>query len=342
MTTIREIAARSKVSTATVSHVINNTSNVTPECRERVLRAIRELKYQPNAIARSLRTKQTHTVGMVIPDITNPFFPGLVRGAEDVLRQAGYTLIVGNSDSDSEREAAYYRTFSAKRADGLLFIASASTNPPEYLLHHDSRTAPIVFVDRFYRGVRADAVFADNVGGSFQAVCHFFEAGHRRIGIITGPLQLVNARMRLEGYKRAFALHQAQVNKELIREGRYDVPSGYEQTKVLLGLKNRPTALFISNAPMTLGCLRAIRESGLKCPEELALVSFDDPEWFEFANPPVSAVVQNAYELGTSAARILADRLAGKLVGPPRRKIVKTKLVIRESSAWPLAASCRY
>ena len=333
MATIKDIAARSQVSTATVSHVINGTSNVTPARRERVLRAIRELKYHPNAVARSLRTKQTRTVGMIAPDITNPFYPAVVRGAEDVLRQAGYTLIVGNSDSNSEKEEAYYRTFSAKRVDGLLLIASISTQPPEYLLHHDLGDVPLVFIDRFYRGVRADVVIADNVGGSFQALCHLLDAGHRRIGIITGPLQLVNARMRLQGYKRAFAVRQVELDKELIREGRYNVQSGYEQTKALLGLKKRPTALFVTNAPMTLGSLRAIRECGVKCPGELALVSFDDLEWFEFTQPSVSAVVQNPYDLGAAAARILAQRLAGKLTGRPRRTILKTRLLIRESSS---------
>jgi len=205
MVTIKDIAARSQVSTATVSHVINGTSNVRPERRERILRAIRELKYHPNAVAQSLRTSQTRTVGMIVPDITNPFFPAVVRGAEDVLGRANYTLIVGNSDSDSEKEEAYYRAFTAKRVDGLLLTASISTRPPEYLLHHDLADVPIVFVDCFYHGVPADAVVTDNVGGSFQAVCHLFEAGHRRIGVITGPLQLVNARMRFQGYKRAFA-----------------------------------------------------------------------------------------------------------------------------------------
>jgi len=249
-----------------------------------------------------------------------------------VLRRAGYTLIVGNSDSDSEKEEDYYRTFTAKRVDGLLLTASISTRPPEYLLHHDLADVPIVFVDRFYRGVPADAVVTDNVGGSFQAVCHLFEAGHRRIGVITGPLQLVNARMRLLGYKRAFALHHVEIDKELIREGRYNVESGYEQTKVLLGLKDRPTALFVFSAPMTLGCLRAVRECGVRCPEELALISFDDLEWFEFTHPSVTAVVQNAYELGAGAAQILANKLAGKLTGPPGRKTLKTTLLIRESS----------
>src|SRR5215831_6773147 len=179
---MKDVAARVGVSTMTVSNVINQTSNVAPELRKRVLRAIQDLKYHPSAIARSLRTKRTHTIGMIMPDITNPFFPAVIRGAEDVLNGEGYTLIVGNSDSDTQKEERYYRTFTARRVDGLFLFASATTRPPEYLLHHDLRGVPVVFIDRFYKGVRADAVFSDNVGGSLRAVNHLFECGHRRIG----------------------------------------------------------------------------------------------------------------------------------------------------------------
>lgn len=341
MATLKDVAARSRVSTATVSHVINNRSHVQPELRERVLSAIQELKYHPNAVARSLRTNRTRAVGIIIPDITNPFFPGIVRGAEDVLQKAGYTLVVGNSDGDTAKEAAYYRTFTAQRVDGFILIASESTRPPEYLLHHNIDSVPVVFVDRYYRGVRADTVLADNVRGSREAVSVLLEKGHRRIGIITGPLRLVNSRMRLDGYKQAFARFKTEIHKELIREGRYDIPSGYAETKVLLDLKNRPTALFICNAAMTLGCLRAIRERGVKVPQQLAVISFDDRELFELVDPSVSAVAQNPYELGSEAARILADRLSGNLTGPPQRKAFKTTLVIRQStSCGPHGTEC--
>jgi len=335
--TIKQIAERAGVSTATVSYAINNSSGVSPEVRERILRIVRELKFHPNAVARGLRTKKTKTVGMIIPDITNPFFPGLVRGAEDVLRNAGYTLIVGNSDSDASKEDEYYRTFSARQVEGLLIIASSAARSPEYLLHHDLQATPVVFVDRPYRDVRTDTVAADNSAGSFQAVRHLLEQGHRRIAIITGPLQLVNARLRLEGYKRALAASHVQVEPLFIREGRYDAESGFEQTKALLDLKNRPTAVFVSNAPMTFGCLRALREFGVQCPEELALVSFDDAEWFELTRPSVSGVAQNAYQIGAAAGQILARRIAGQLTGPPRRRLLKTRLVIRESSAKKIA-----
>jgi len=336
MITMKDVAARARVSTMTVSNVMNHPSSVAPELRKRVLHAIKVLKYHPSAIARSLRTKRTHAIGMIMPDITNPFFPAVVRGAEDVLNQHGYTLIVGNSDSDTQKEERYYRTFIARRVDGLFIIASATTRPPEYLLHHDMRTVPVVFIDRFYRDVRADAVFSDNVGGSLRAVNHLFDLGHRRIGIITGPLELENARMRLEGYKRSLALHHVKIDKKLIREGEYHVRSGYQHTKALLRLKPRPSALFVSNAPMTFGSLSAIRESGVKCPEELALISFDDMEWFEVSFPSISGIAQDAYGLGTSAAQLLLKRLEGRLNTPPRHKTLRTKLVLRESTNWRL------
>jgi len=336
--TIKHIAARAGVSTATVSYAINNVSGVSPEVRERVLRIAREMRYHPNAVARGLRTKKSGTVCMIVPDITNPFFPGLVRGAEDVLRKAGHTLIVGNSDGDVLKEEEYYRTFSARQTEGLLITASISSRAPEYLLRHDLNAVPVVFVDRYYRDVRADTVSVDNSDGSFQAVRHLLEMGHRRIAIITGPLQLVNARLRLEGYKRAFTSYHVPLEDVLIREGRYDAESGVEQTKALLNLSHRPTAVFVSNAPMTFGCLRALHEHGVQCPEELALVSFDDAEWFSVTKPTVSGVAQNAYQLGAAAGQILAKRIAGQLTGRPRRRVFKTNLVIRESSGGNITA----
>lgn len=332
MATLHEVAREAAVSTATVSHVINESAYVSPKLRERVLAAVRKLNYHPNALARGLRTKQTRTVGMVIPDITNPFFPEVVRGAEDILRHAGYTLIVGNSDNHTETEAAYYRTFLEKRVDGLLLIIATNDRRPDYLRQHDPRAVPIVFIDRFCRGLPGDAVWADNVQGSAEAVSHLAESGHRRIGIITGPHELVNARMRLEGYERALERHGIEIDRELIREGRFDIESGYEQAKVLLGLKVSPTALFVSNGLMTMGCLQAVYESGIRYPGDLAIVSFDDLKWFSHTRPQISAVAQPAYNLGTTAGDLLLKRIAGKLTGPPRRRLLATHLEIRDSS----------
>lgn len=333
MANMRDIADRAGVSTATVSHVMNQTTYVSPIRRERVIRAMRELDYHPNDAARTLKTKKSRTVGMIIPDITNPFFPAVVRGAEDVLLQEGYTLILGNSDSDPGKEENYYRTFQAKRTDGMLLILSPSASPPAYLRQHNLDAVPIVYVDRFHRRLPGDVVIADNVGGSYEAVNHLIAAGHRRIAIITGPLELVNARLRLEGYKRALSEHHLRLKEALIRQGKFDMQSGYEQATELLKLPKRPSASFVSNGLMTTGVLRALREASMRCPQDMALVSFDDLEWFHLSHPSITAVAQPAYELGAIAAELLVKRISGKLNGLPQRKILQTQLMVRESTA---------
>ena len=339
MVTIRQIAEHARVSTATVSHVINSTAYVSPELRQRVLAAVRELGYQPSALARSLRTKQTKTVGIVIPDITNPFFADVVRGAEDLLLQEGYTLIIGNSDGEARKQEQYYRAFCSKQVDGLLMVVAPAEHAPDYLLNHNCEAIPVVYLDRTYRGLRGDGVMADNSGGSYNAVCHLLELGHRRVAIITGPPQLQNARMRLEGYQRALEQYQVEAESELVREGRFDVDSGYEQTNALLGLNPRPTGLFVSNTLMSMGCLRALSEHRVRCPEEMALVSFDDIFWFDLLRPSISAVAQPSYELGAKAAEMLLKRLSGHLNGPPCHKVLETKLVVRDSSNWQFTST---
>jgi DNA-binding LacI/PurR family transcriptional regulator len=333
MMTIREVAGLAGVSTATVSHVLNDTVRVSPKLRERVLRVVHELNYQPNYLARGLRTKQTQTVGMIIGNIANPFFPAEVRGVEDVLRRDGFNLIVGNSDYDAEREAEYYRTFSAKRVDGLVLVL-IPTEPPEYLRRHNFSATPVVYIDHLLRGVQGDAVLIDNVRGSYRAVAHLIERGHRRIGIITGKMETLMAPRRLRGYELALKNHGIPLQPELIREGRYDEQSGYERATELLSLRPRPTALFACNGLMTTGCLRAIIEAGLRCPEEIALVSFDDLDWFKLMRPSITAVVNPAYELGWAAAEMLVNRMIKGVKGPPLHRKLATKLIVRKSSEF--------
>lgn len=332
MATIQDVAKHAQVSTATVSHVINNNYPVSAKVRERVVRAVRDLNYHPNAMARGLRTRSSKTVGMIVPDIINPFFPAIVRAAEDVLNHAGYRLFVGNSDNALQKEEAYYRAFREKRVDGLLMIVAGGPLPPAFLRNHLTGDAPITFIDRYYRRLCADAVLVNNISGSHEAVTHLIDCGHRQIGIITGPLQLANANLRLEGYKRAMRERDISVDENLIAEGRFDIRSGYESTKRLLERRSPPSALFVSNCQMTTGCLQAISELGIRCPGDIAVVSFDDLDWFSFSHPAISAVAQPMYELGAIAAEMLLKRITKKLTGPPRKRMLATKLIVRESS----------
>jgi LacI family transcriptional regulator len=334
MANAKQIAVLARVSTATVSHVLNNSANVSPKLRERVLKVVRDLNYHPNTLARSLKTRKSNTVGMVITDITNAFYPAVVRGAEDVLIREGYTLVVGNTDGDAKKEEAYYRTFVAKRVDGLLLITCPTEYPPAYLARHNPEETPVVLINRDYPSLRADAVLADHLEGSRQAVSYLLDSGHRRVGIVTGPAQHVSSRQRLRGYEEALRDHALPVRPELIREGRFDIKSGYDQTKALLALPERPTAVFLCNAPMAMAALRAIFDAALRCPEDVALVSFDDLEWFDLIQPRITAVAQPAYNLGATAAEILLKRISGQLTGPPCRSVLETQLIIRESSHW--------
>ena len=333
MVTILDVAKLAGASLGTVSNVINKTTYVSPKLTRRVLKAIRELNYHPNGMARSLRTRASKTVGMIIPNITDPFFPFVVRGAEDVLLDAGYQLIVGNSDDDASKEEAYYSTFRTKRVDGLLLIISPSAQAPDYLRRHGQGMVPIVLLDRYHPGLGNDVVALDDTEGSFQAVSHLCNSGHRNIAIITGPLTLLNARMRLGGYRRALERHGVPFVQELVYEGSFDIASGHELTKSLLKTPIRPTGLFVCNPQMTIGVLRAFRDHNIRCPQDMAVVSFGDMDLFELMRPSVSAVKLPVYDLGATAAEILLKRISGKLTSSAQRKVLAGELVVRESSS---------
>jgi LacI family transcriptional regulator len=333
MATLRQVAVLARVSTATVSHVLNGNYKVSPKLRARVMKVIKDLNYQPNDFARSLKTNRSKTIGMVVTDMTNPFYGAAVRGAEDVLAREGYTLVIGNSGEDYAKEESYYKTFKAKRAEGLIIVTCPTLYPPSYLLRHMMEEMPVVTLNRDYPGLQADTVVADNLEGSYQAVRHLIEAGHRRIGIITGQRNNIASARRLQGYERALTEHQLKCEEELLQEGHFSDPgTGYNAAMKLLTMKKPPSALFIFNVRMTMGALKAIHELGMKIPAELALVSFDDEEWFESVRPRISGVAQPAYDLGVRAAEIVMDRIKGKLPKSPCRKVLKTELKVRESS----------
>jgi DNA-binding LacI/PurR family transcriptional regulator len=329
--TLRDIAALANVSTATVSHVVNGKVYVSSKLRERVLSAIRELNYQPNAVARSLRTRQSHTVGMIIPDISNPFFPAVVRGAEDVLMRAGYAVIVGNSDNDARKEETYYRRFLERQVDGLLAVATTD-KPSNILKQLILQHTPVVYVDREYASMPGDIVVADNLRGSNAAVRHLIDTGHTRVAIITGPLHLANARVRLKGYQHALIQEGLPKTKELIREGAFDIESGFKETSILLSVRPRADAIFVCNAQMAVGALRALSEAHIAIPGEIALVCFDQLDFFDLLNPRLTCVAAPAYELGAVGAQLLLDRIAGRLTGPWVREVLPAALVLRESS----------
>ena len=306
MATIRDVARAAGVSVATVSHVLNGTRKVAPDTAARVRRAIEELGYQPNAIAQSLRKRVTYAIGVLVSDITNPFFASLVRGVEDAAHAAGYSVVVCNSDENPEKEDFYIRSLWRRRIDGMLIAPTRDGTSPA-LKELVQKGIPFVFVDRKAKGIGAPAVLSDNVGGAYLATKHLIERGHRRIGIVLGIPGATTTEERLAGYRQALEEAGIPFSEELVVWGGYRVEGGRQAARALLSLPKCPTAVFCTNNLMTIGVLQELFSRDTQIPQQVAVVGFDDLEWAELVNPPLTVVVQRPYEIGRRAFETLLD-----------------------------------
>jgi len=331
--TMRQIAARARVSVGTVSHVINNSAGVRPEVRKRVLDAIERLGYQPSLLARGLRRNQTTILGMIIPDISNPFFPLVVRGVEDIAYQNSYRLMLCNTDNDAQKEQVYFDELRAYRMAGLIVIPSADSRLVP-MAAASGGEIPVICLDRCPEGWKGDTVTVDNAEGAYQAARYLLELGHRRIATIAGQLHVTSGVERLKGFKRALREAGVSIAQEYIQEGRFDRLSGYEKGLMLLQFSPRPTAIVAANDLVALGVLAALREMGLRCPEDVSLVGFDDQEIASFTNPALTTVAQPAYQMGARAAALLFERLRGEDVAA-QQVVMKATLRVRDSAAAP-------
>jgi LacI family transcriptional regulator len=330
MATIKEVARRAKVSVGTVSNVLSGSVPVSQALRDRVLQVIRELDYHPNHVARSLKIRQTKMLGMVVSDITNPFFPLMVRGAEDAAWEHHYMLLTFNCDDQVSRERQVLTALRTRRVDGILLVAASTEGDISHIRAAVDSGIPIVCLDRTIEGLPLDAVTVDNVAGAQECVAHLIASGHRRIGVLTGSLNLQIARDRLEGYRRALEEAGIGYNADLVAEGHFRAEGGFEAARRLLR-EQRPSAVFSSNAMMSLGLLRALTECRLRCPQDVAVATFDDPSFSEALRPQLTAVAQPSYELGYKGTELLLRRIAE----PARRRshlTLKTELRVRESS----------
>jgi LacI family transcriptional regulator, galactose operon repressor len=331
MPTIVEVAKRAQVSTATVSNVIRGTQRVSAALRERVNEAIQNLDYHPNELARGLKMRKTGILGMVLPDITNPFFPEIMRGAEDTAMDRGYFLLTANTDEQIERERRIVSALRSYRVDGVLLASAPGKNTTHIRRTIDSGI-PVVYIDRTPAGIKADSVLLDNVRGAREGVRHLISRGYRKIAMITGPQQVLTGRERLRGYKDALREAGIPLSPKFILEGDSHEESGYRLGKKILSYRAIPSAIFVSNGPMALGLLRAFDELKVRCPGEVAVVTFDDLAMFRTSHPQLTAVVQPSYEIGVRAATILIDRVEAKLTSGPVCLRVQPTLILRESS----------
>jgi len=335
---MKEIARMAGVSLGTVSHVLNGSARVREPLRRRVEEAVQTLGYQPSQLARALRRDKTNMIGMIIPDITNPFFPAVVRGAEDVAFSNGLRLILCNTDNDHSKELAHLNDLRTYLPAGLIVIPSNFSDLTVQAESYRKAGTGVVCVDRLPRNWSGDSVTADNEIGAYNATRHLLQMGHSTLAVITGPLHLTNAKERLAGFKRALREAKLSLPSEYCQEATFDKSGGRSKTLVLLRMIPRPTAIFAGNDMIALGALLAIREAGLRCPQDVSIVGFDDLELAETTNPSLSSVSQSGYQLGSTAANLLLDRLRGD-ASPAKHVVLQTVLKVRDSVGEPPAGS---
>lgn len=338
MATIKEIAERAGVSIGTVSNVLNNLPTVRDAARRRVLEAIEELRYRPSLLGRALRKDKTNMIVMIVPDITNPFFPGAVRGAEDIAFQNGFRLVLCNSDNSFAKETTYIREMQTYRPSGLIVVPSDLSRSADEARVYLKDGACVVFVDRIPAKWKGDSVTSDHEKGAFAATKHLIDLGHRRIATITGRLSGPSAAARLKGFEQAMKAARLSVPASFIQQADFNKNAGHEKAQALLRIKNRPTAIFAANDLIAFGVLSALREAGLRCPEDVSLAGFDNLDDSDVTVPTLTTVEQFAYKIGATAAQTVVDRMRGD-GGATRHVLLTPELRIKESTARVNTAS---
>jgi LacI family transcriptional regulator len=328
--TIKDVARLSGVSSMTVSRVINGSERVSPETRQRVERAIAELGYVPSRLARGLIRQKTGTLALIVPDVANPFFTLIVRGAEDVARRAGYRMILADTRADLTIERDVIEEMLAHRVDGIV-IAPVSDRSKGHIQRLARYGVAFVLIDRTVSGIESDVVTGDNVGGARRLVEHLISLGHRRVGFITESDDVSTARDRRQAYEAALAAVGLPHEPSLIVRSTVDPPGGFEGMRRLLELDEPPTAVFTVNNLVALGAIEAVRAHELEVPDDVALVCFDDIEYASRLYPFLTVMAQPAETLGTLGTQLLLERIEGRAPEQPRVVVLPAQFVVRRS-----------
>ncbi|WP_274362551.1 LacI family DNA-binding transcriptional regulator [Paenibacillus thermotolerans] len=336
MVTIYDIAKRANCSAMTVSRVINNSGRVGEETRQRVLSIMKELQYVPNQMARSLVLQKSNLLSLLITDIGNPFYTTLVRGAEDAARRLGYRLLLGNSDEDVKKEKDYIDTILSAKVDGVLFAPAGDSSAANLakLKQHD---IPFVLLDRDIPGIESDAVMGDSKAGARELVEYLISLGHRRIALLNGLPDVSTARLRKAGYEEALRLHGLESKKEYLIEVGYTAQGTNAQWETivnrLFAAGEAPTAIFAANNFLALGAIRSLLQRGIRVPEDISVVCFDELEAGYVVDPYLTVAAQPAYDFGAIGMQMLVERIEGTASGEWRKVILPPKLCIRKSAA---------
>lgn len=335
MVTIADVAKHAGVSVSTAARVLSGRGYAADETRRVVLEAARALGYVPNQIARSLRTRRTRTIGLLIGDVENSFYSTIAKNVESVATRAGYHVVLCNSDDDPKVEREYLELLDGMRVDAL--IVTPTSENRRHLARLMDKGIVIVQVDRRVEGLAADAILVDNEAGAASAVSHLIEAGHTRIGIQTGELDVFTAHQRLLGYERALKEHGIPVHEELVKTSSFHRDHAIEDATDLIEARPAPTAIFAANNILAEGALIALDQEGLHVPRDVSIVAFDDVPWMRMVEPPISAVRQPVADMSRSAAELILRRLREGIQGPPSTVMFRTEFVARASVAPPRA-----
>ena len=329
--TIKDVARVSGVSSMTVSRVINDSERVSPETRRRVEQAIAELGYVPSRLARGLIRQKTGTLALIVPDVANPFFTLVVRGAEDVARRAGYRMILCDTRADLTIEREVIEEMLAHRVEGIV-IAPVSDRSKAHLERLARFGVQFVLIDRTVSGIESDVVIGDSAGGARRLVEHLISLGHRRIGFVTEADDVSTARDRREGYEAALAAAALPLDPRLLVRSTADPAGGLEGMRRLLELEEPPTAVFTVNNLVALGAIEAVRARGLEVPDDVAVVCFDDIEYASRLYPFLTVMAQPAETLGTLGTQLLVERIEDRAPTQRRVVVLPAQFVVRKSS----------
>ena len=332
MPNIYEVARRVGVSASTVSRVLSRPNVVSPETRRRVLETVEKMGFAPNSVARNLRTRRSNKILVTVPDISNPFFSLIIQGIESAAQREGYTVLLGNTQQDERQEERYARMLKRKEADGLIFLGHRLPRAAGELVEGMApRCAPVVHGCEYSPSLGVASVHIDNAAAAAEAVAHLYSLGHRRIGVITGPLVSPLSRDRLQGALDRARAHGAE-DGLIVRNGDFSIESGTTLGERLLDGHDRPTAIFCFNDEMAIGVIGAARRRDLRVPADLSVVGFDDIRFARHIDPPLTTIAQPMREIGVGTVRLLLEILRGDEIKPVSVTLPH-QLVVRDSTA---------
>lgn len=335
--TINDIAKKAGVSQTTVSRVLNDSGYVKEETKQKVLKAINDFNYTPSAIARSLSTNKTNTIGVIVPEINNPFFGEIIQGISQVADEHNLNIILSNTDDNKEKELKALKLLKEQRIQGIIFTPTYPEDQfnSEYLGSIENLGIPVVLVDGHVKFFNTSGVFIDHVKGAYDGTTALIEAGHKKIAIITGYINSKPARDRLTGYKKALKINNIPIDERYIFYGDYSHERAYEATVELLKMEDRPTAIFVMSNMMILGCIKALFEENLKIPKDMAIMGFDKIDPLNIIGMNISFVNGPTIEMGRTAMNMLIDQLNNKEGEKElKRTILTPELVLKGSEKY--------